>query len=44
MSLTNSPNGFKHRVLQQLFAVCHQVTGRARRSRKVAAAWILSKL
>ena len=38
MSLTNSPNGFKHKVPRQLFAVGLHVIGRTRRRRKVAAA------
>jgi hypothetical protein len=38
MSVTNSPNGFKHKILQQQFAIGHQVIGRARESRKIAAA------
>jgi hypothetical protein len=38
MLLTNSFNGFKHKVLQQLIAFDHQVVGRARGSRKDAAA------
>jgi len=37
MSLTKCPNGLKHKILQQLFAIGHQVIGRAKGSRKVAA-------